>query len=69
MNSLMKWHIVRRCSVFLLATACISQPYVLVTDEFSGRVRTYAGSELLGTAIYNLEVVTQHLGREVEDVI
>ena len=33
-----------------------------MTNEVSGRVRTYAGSELLGTAIYNLEVVTQHLG-------
>lgn len=54
---------------FFVSTAYISQPYLLVTDEFSGRVRTYAGSELLGTAIYNLEVVTQHLGREVEDVI
>ena len=35
-----------------------------------GRVRTYAGSEMLGTAIYNLELVTQQLldGQRISSV-
>ena len=36
----------------------------------ASRVRTYAGSELLGTAIYNLEVVTQQLldGKRISSI-